>query len=392
MVKLQSQSNLILAALLIASKCITKKSTLAIFENVLLTRGGQDGDSFVFVGASSDSNIITAAPVSEVEGKMEKDICLPVSRLIPLLSSLPECVVTLTVNDDYTMDVDYCIELNKEKAKTGHAAMPWLDADYFARLNTGGMAIQTSVAIPASSFAEAVTMATAFAENDDLHPQMSGVCVRVQSDNELRIEATNGHKFVRSVLTREGLLLQGSPKDVILFKTHARFMPVIGGSGDVTITMYGKGEAASLVVLETENTTIICKNVEGKFPKTDAILPKDSSYIEVDRKELSDTLKRISLSSGSTKSVILEKDGLTMTLTGNDIDYNLNGTEQVMIYDSNCQDCTRVVLAVADFREICSIFKEDKIHVKITSPQQPVTVVRAEGEPDLIALMMPLRL
>ena len=81
-----------------------------------------------------------------------------------------------------------------------------------------------------------------------------------------------------------------------------------------------------------------------------------------------------------------------MTLTGNDIDYNLNGTEQVMVYDSNCPDCTRVVLAVADFREICSVFKEDKIHVKITSPQQPVTVVRAEGEPDLIALMMPLRL
>ena len=392
MVKLQSQSNLILAALLIASKCITKKSTLAIFENVLLTRGGQDGDSFVFVGASSDSNIITAAPISEVEGKMEKDICLPVSRLIPLLSSLPECVVTLTVNDDYTMDVDYCIELNKEKAKTGHAAMPWLDADYFARLNTGGMDIQTSVVIPASSFAEAVTMATAFAENDDLHPQMSGVCVRVQSESELRIEATNGHKFVRSVLTREGLLLQGSPKDVILYKTHARFMPVIGGNGDVTITMYGKDESVSLVVLETENTTIICKNVDGKFPKTDAILPKDSSYIEVDRKELSDTLKRISLSSGSTKSVILEKDGLTMTLTGSDIDYNLNGTEQVMVYDSNCQDCTRVVLSVADFREICSIFKEDKIHVKITSPQQPVTVVRAEDEPDLIALMMPLRL
>lgn len=392
MVKLQSQSSLILAALLVASKCIAKKSTLTILENVLLTRGGQDGDGFVFVGASSDSNIITAAPVSEVEGKMEKDVCLPVSRLIPLLSSLPDCVVTFTVNDDFTMDVDYCIELDKEKAKTGHATMPWYDADFFARLNTDNLEVQTSVVLPSSSFTEAVTMATAFADVDDLRPNTSGVCVRVKSGTEVRIEATNGYRFVRYVLTREGLLLQGSPKDVILFKNHARFMSAIGGNGDVTITMYGKGDSVSLVVFETETTSIICKNVEGRFPRTDSILPEDSNYIEVDRKELSDTLKRISLYSGSTKSVVLEKNGLTMTLTGNDIDYNLSGTEQVMAYDSTCPDGTRIVLASSDFKEACSVFSEDKIRIRITSPQHPVTIVRAEGEPDITTLLMPLAL
>ena len=98
--KIQAQSSILLRqALQKAAKCIDSKSTIVALSNVLLTQRKEDG-KFFFVSGTTDSELIIPAPLSIVDGSFKEDVVLPISNLLSLLSTLPDCVITIDLSQD----------------------------------------------------------------------------------------------------------------------------------------------------------------------------------------------------------------------------------------------------------------------------------------------------
>lgn len=123
--KLQAQSSRVLYAALNKSiKCISSRNTIAILGNVLIT---QKDDRFFFVSSTGESRLSLPAPLTLVGGKYEGPVCIPYKEIVSLLSSLSDCVVTLTFNDKKNLTMEY----STDETRTGKCDIPCFDgAEY----------------------------------------------------------------------------------------------------------------------------------------------------------------------------------------------------------------------------------------------------------------------
>ena len=105
--KLQAQSSKALhAALNKSAKCIGSKNTIAILDNVLLTR---KGEQFFLTSSTTEAQLTIPAPLTICNGTYDRDIVLPIKMLSALLSTLPDCVVTFDIPDNsQSFTVEYC--------------------------------------------------------------------------------------------------------------------------------------------------------------------------------------------------------------------------------------------------------------------------------------------
>lgn len=93
--KLQAQSSKALhAALNKSAKCIGSKNTIAILDNVLLTR---KGEQFFLTSSTTEALLTIPAPLTICSGTYDRDIVLPIKMLSALLGTLPDCVVTFDI-------------------------------------------------------------------------------------------------------------------------------------------------------------------------------------------------------------------------------------------------------------------------------------------------------
>ena len=92
--KLQAQSSRALTvALQKSAKCIASRPTIAVLENVLLTRN--DAGQFFLTSSTSDSQLTISVPLTLCGGNFEAPVVLPIKTLNSLLSTLPDCAVTI---------------------------------------------------------------------------------------------------------------------------------------------------------------------------------------------------------------------------------------------------------------------------------------------------------
>ena len=119
--KLQAQSSKALhAALNKSAKCIGSKNTIAILDNVLLTR---KGEQFFLTSSTTEAQLTIPAPLTICNGKYDRDIVLPIKMLSALLGTLPDCVVTFDIPDDsQSFTVEYCTS-SEDNVKPGKAQM-----------------------------------------------------------------------------------------------------------------------------------------------------------------------------------------------------------------------------------------------------------------------------
>ena len=119
--KLQAQSSKALhAALNKSAKCIGSKNTIAILDNVLLTR---KGEQFFLTSSITEAQLTIPAPLTICSGTYDRDIVLPIKMLSALLGTLPDCVVTFDIPEkSQSFTVEYCTS-SEDNVKPGKAQM-----------------------------------------------------------------------------------------------------------------------------------------------------------------------------------------------------------------------------------------------------------------------------
>ena len=390
--KLQAQSSKALhAALNKSAKCIGSKNTIAILDNVLLTR---KGEQFFLTSSTTEAQLTIPAPLTICNGTYDRDIVLPIKMLSALLGTLPDCVVTFDIPDDsQSFTVEYCTS-SEDNVKPGKAQMCLFPGGDFPQMEQPKAEQSSVISLPMSLFHSVVDTADKFAIMDELRPQLSCLCIDVAEDrSEVVFVGTNGQTLVKMTHSNDpakggsDFFRGGNPGNMLIHRSYFRTISAFEGSEDITIE--NDGHTIRFTSGETE---LICKQVEGRYPNYNAVIPKNNPfYVVFDKKEMLDILRRVSLfSSNASNLVEIKKNGIFLTVSANDEDFAVSGEDQVCIADAQCDDGFRIGLNSTAFQKCINPIPSDTIRMQLLDPTRAIFITADEPAPKVLTLCMPM--
>ena len=390
--KLQAQSSKALhAALNKSAKCIGSKNTIAILDNVLLTR---KGEQFFLTSSTTEAQLTIPAPLTICNGTYDRDIVLPIKMLSALLGTLPDCVVTFDIPDDsQSFTVEYCTS-SEDNVKPGKAQMCLFPGGDFPQMEQPKAEQSSVISLPMSLFHSVVDTADKFAIMDELRPQLSCLCIDVAEDrSEVVFVGTNGQTLVKITHSNDpakrgsDFFRGGKPGNMLIHRNYFRTISAFDGSEDITIE--NDGHTIRFTSGETE---LICKQVEGRYPNYNAVIPKNNPfYVVFDKKEMLDILRRVSLfSSNASNLVEIKKNGMFLTVSANDADFSVSGEDQVCIADAQCDDNFRIGLKSTSFQTCINSIPSDTIRMQLLDPTRAVVITADDPAPKVMTLCMPM--
>lgn len=390
--KLQAQSSKALhAALNKSAKCIGSKNTIAILDNVLLTR---KGEQFFLTSSTTESQLTIPAPLTICNGTYDRDIVLPIKMLSALLGTLPDCVVTFDIPDDsQSFTVEYCTS-SEDNVKPGKAQMCLFPGGDFPQMEQPKAEQSSVISLPMSLFHSVVDTADKFAVNDELRPQFSCLCIDVAEDrSEVVFVGTNGQTLVKMTHSNDpakggsDFFRSGQPGKTLIHRNYFRTLSAFDGSEDITIENDGH-----TIRFTSGDMELICKQVEGRYPNYNAVIPKNNPfYVVFDKKEMLDILRRVSLfSSNASNLVEIQKNGIFLTVSASDVDFAVSGEDQVCIADAQCDDGFRIGLKSTAFQTCINSIPSDTIRMQLLDPTRAVVITADNPAPKVMTLCMPM--
>lgn len=390
--KLQAQSSKALhAALNKSAKCIGSKNTIAILDNVLLTR---KGEQFFLTSSTTEAQLTIPAPLTICNGTYDRDIVLPIKMLSALLGTLPDCVVTFDIPDDsQSFTVEYCTS-SEDNVKPGKAQMCLFPGGDFPQMEQPKAEQSSVISLPMSLFHSVVDTADKFAVMDELRPQLSCLCIDVAEDrSEVVFVGTNGQTLVKMTHSNDpakggsDFFRGGQPGNILIHRNYFRTISAFDGSEDITIENDGH-----TIRFTSGDMELICKQVEGRYPNYNAVIPKNNPfYVVFDKKEMLDILRRVSLfSSNASNLVEIQKNGMFLTVSANDVDFSVSGEDQVCIADAQCDDNFRIGLKSTAFQTCINSIPSDTIRMQLLDPTRAVVITADDPAPKVMTLCMPM--
>lgn len=392
--KLQTPSSKALhAALNKSAKCIASKNAIAILDNVLLTR---KGEQFFLTSATTEAQLTIPAPLTICGGTFDRNIVLPIKMLSALLGTLPDCVVTFDIPDNsQTFTVEYCTG-SEDNVKPGKAQMNFFPADNFPQLVQPKAEQSMVITLPMSLFRSVVATADKFATVDELRPQLSCLCIDVADDrSEVVFVGTNGRKLVKVMHSNDpakggsDFFRSGEPCKTLVHHNYFRTLSAFDGSDDITIENDGH-----TIRFTSGDTELICRHVEGKYPNYNSVIPKSNPfYVVFDKKEMLDVLRRVGLfSSNESNLVEIKKNGMFLTVSASNIDFAVSGEDQVFIANAQCDDNFRIGLNSTVFQTCINSIPSDTIRMQLLDAMHAVVITADEPAPKVLTLCMPMQL
>lgn len=391
--KLQTQSSRALhAALNKSAKCIGSKNTIAILDNVLLTRN--ECGQFFLTSSTTEAQLTIPAPLTLCGGKFDNPIVLPIKMLSSLLGTLPDCVVTLdVVEDGQTFTVEYCTG-SGDSVKSGKASMAYFSGDEYPQMVLPNSEKSTIISLPGQLFRSVIDTADKFVQIDELRPTLSSLCVDIADDrSEVIFAATDGHiltKITHNNDPQKGgsdFFRKGEPCKTLIHRNYFRTLSAFDGCEEISIENDG-----NTIRFSSGDIELICKHMEGKYPNYNGVIPKSHPYFVIfEKKEMLDILRRVSLFSNSASNLVkVEKNGIFINVSASNMDFSMSGEDQVLISNAECPDNFRIGLKSSAFQTCINSIPSDTIRMQLLDSMHAVVLNADTPAPKVMTLVMPM--
>lgn len=268
------------------SHAVAGKSTLPVLSNVLLAT---DGGRLKLAATNLDVSIThwIGAQVQE-----EGAITVPAKLLSDVVGSLPNDRVTLTLDPrTQTVKVECARFTNNIKG---------IEADEFPSIPTISDR-EPTVSLAPTVLREAIDQVAFAAASDDSRPVLAGVLVRMR-DNRATFAAADGFRLATRVVQLPEPV--AAPQEFII---PARSLVelsriAVDSEGNIAMTVT---PSASHVLFHSDNTELVSRLLDGKFPDFERIIP--SQYLTrtvLDTAELAKAVKLASYFASSSQNVV----------------------------------------------------------------------------------------
>ena len=361
--KFQVLSSLLTSHLTALSRVLGSKSPMPILDDFLFEI---TPDKLIVTASDGDTTMITNIEITEVEGTGR--FAIPAKTLLEPLNAMPQQTLTFVIDPG---NLDNFIAQN---------------ADEYPKLKELDPAAHTFT-ISATALQNGINSTSFAVANDEMRPMMNGICFDIKHDS-CTFVASNSKILVRLI---NKSVTADFEESFIMCKKPATLLKSIISKGmeDAEITFDDKS-----VRVKIGGYTISSSRIEGKFPRYEAVIPKNNTNImTIDRLECINTTRRISVfASAATNQVKFEIDKDQLIVSAQDVDYSLNGNEKISCsYDS-------VPLQIG-FRanyliEMLNTMTSSEVEFQMSDSFRACLIVPVENNEneDLLMLIMPMQL
>ncbi len=376
--KFKASSTVLLSHLQAISRVINSKNSLPILDNFLFNL---QADTLTITASDTETTLITSMEVENVEGNGK--VAVASRLLLDTLREFPEQPLNFEIDDsNLAMVITSANGTYNFIGQNGdeYPRMPQLSEE--ARM----------MIVPVDVLSAGISKTIFCTAEDELRPVMNGIYFDIYRDG-LTLVATDAHKLVRYKTKHTTVTLNDDEENTsfILPKKPATMLKNIlpKESGDVEVKFDSKNAYFKL-----SNYTMICRQVEGRYPNYNGVIPKENPYkVIVDRVSLLNALKRVSVFSNQASNLIkLDVSEHQINISAQDIDFSISAEERI-----SCQYADapiKIGFKSAFLIEIVGTISSSDIILELTDPSRAGIILPFENEEneDVLMLLMPMLL
>ena len=353
------------------SGVLNTSNTLPILDHVLFELAPQQ----LKITATDLETTISAT--IQVESTSEGKLAVPARLLLDTVKTFPEQPLTFSQADNNTLEIS---------SEQGKYALAYANADEYPQ--AAEVVDASSLSMQGDTLATAINNTIFASGNDDLRPVMSGVFFQLSSSG-MTFVATDAHKLVKYERT-----------DVVAPETAEFIMPkkplnllksvLVGSEEEVTVNYNN-----SNVQFSFDDTVVICRLIDGKYPNYEAVIPKENpNVMSINRVQLLNTVKRVSIfSNKTTHQIRLRIAGAELHISAEDIDYSNKAEERLTC--SFQGDDMQIGFNARFLTEMLTNLSSDEIQLELSLPNRAGIITPVDGLDEgeqVTMLVMPVML
>ncbi|WP_370476469.1 DNA polymerase III subunit beta [Tamlana flava] len=364
-------STYLLKQLQILGGVINSSNTLPILDNFLFELNG----SQLTVSASDLET--TMSSTLNVESDSEGSVAIPARLLLDTLKTFPEQPLTFIVEDNNTVEIS---------SNHGKYALAYANGNEFPK----AVALEdpSKTVVTGDILATAISKTIFAAGNDDLRPVMSGVFFQFSTEG-LTFVATDAHKLVK--YTREDVSANQVAEFIMPKKPLNLLKGILAASEDDVTIEYNDSNAK----FTFENSELICRLIDGKYPNYEAVIPKENpNKLVIDRNQFLNSVRRVSIfSNKTTHQIRLKIAGAELNISAEDIDYS-NKAEERLTCDYQGDDM-QIGFNSRFLTEMLNNLNSDDVQLEMSMPNRAGLLTPIDGLDEgekVTMLVMPVML
>lgn len=313
----------------------------------------------------------------EAEAKEDGKIAIPAKILLDTLKTLPEQPLTFSYDDK-----TFAIEIN---SSTGKYKLAGENPEDFPKIPLADDAAE--VGMPSEVLGNAINQTLFAVSNDELRPAMTGVYFQLQPDGVTFVstDASKLVKYKRSDVSSE---------EATAFIVPKKALQLLKGSLPTEDTRVTINYNSSNAFFQFNDTLLICRLVDAKYPDYNAVIPVDNNNIlTLNRVDFLNTLKRISIfSNKTTHQCVLNISSNELKVSSQDLDFSNEAFERL-----NCSytgDDLEIAFNARYLLEMLNVLETEEIKIELSTATRAGILVPGEVEEgeQLLMLVMPVML
>ena len=300
-------STQLLKQLQILGGVINSNNTLPILDNFLFDLSNNQ------LEISASDLETTMSTTIAVDADETGSIAVPARLLLDTLKTFPEQPLTFVVEANNTIEIS---------SDSGKYALAYADGAEFPKAVE--LESPSSTTIAGDILATAINKTIFASGNDDLRPVMSGVFFQFSTES-LTFVATDAHKLVKYV--RNDVSANEVAEFIMPKKPLTLLKSILASSSEDVTIEYNDSNAK----FTFDNSILICRLIDGKYPNYDAVIPKENpNKLTLDRGSFLNSVRRVSIfSSKTTHQIRLKMAGTELNISAEDLDFSNKADERL---------------------------------------------------------------
>ncbi len=371
--KFNVSSTKLFAQLQAVSRVIASKNSLAILEDVLFDL---NGNTLTLTASDGETTIRTSIDVENAEGAGK--VASGARLLLDTLKEFPEQPLSFLI-DENNFGVNMV-------STNGTYSFVGVNGNEYPEMPANEENTH-SIMVSSKMLLDAVNKTIFCTADDELRPVMNGIFFDIDT-NKITLVATDAHRLVRYSNTS---VSAEEPVSFILPKKPATLLKNIlaKDDSDVVIT-FGQKNAK----FEFGQTTVVCRQIEGRFPNYNAVIPQNNqNVVVVDRQTLINACKRVAVFANTGTSLLkLALSENQIKISAQDIDFSTSAEETISCEYNGMP--MSIGFKAPFLIEILGTITSTDVKLQLADPARAGLILPTENEEnqELLLLLMPMLL
>ena len=348
------------------SKIVPNRSTMPILNCALFS---VSSNSLFIKTTNLDTYISTEIIITSGE---DGSICIPVMKLNEILSALPDCELNFSISSNGQVTINNNI---------GNYTIMSQDSEEFP--SEPILDSINNISFNAKKLTHLIKSTLYATSRDDLKPVLQGVLFNINHDNICAV-STDGTRLVKISLP---INTEYNQKVIVPYKFLSVLIDNSESNEKIDLQL-----TDNHIMVQLSNINIISRIIKEQYPDYESVIPyENNKEVEINKIELMDAVKRVSIfSNKTTKQITLSFSDGEVSISTEDPDNVTSGKESLQC---DYQDESLTIGYNAQFLlDVLKNQKGDIIKIKLENPLTAGIFLSKEIEEDKITLLMPIRL